>query len=317
MYKAILLLWLTAALGAFALKEAAPFEVLWYYQAYKIEWKSVDSSKRQIAGGCTHKSGVDLAFDDAAAAAGVAGICTIDEFTQYLGGKTYKNKFTSGEGLEPNDQKFQAYFMKLQDSAKKFEWRVVMPRLLPKTNPLVTLSTTPGERDKPLAPVIDQLKAWVQGYRDLAPSDSVIQGWVDKSIPYLKAATQYRIRDQLQFTQAYCAELNPGTTNLWTTNPDYYITEAILLEDGTETGDASTKYDLQKASLDPTAKAFSVDDYNNAMKAARNGQAYTHGSTTVGSGPDDTRTVVHLAMIESFGASVTDMSGPPPSLCNT
>jgi hypothetical protein len=69
----VLITWLFTIWGVHANIYAAPFEILYYYTSYKIEWRS-GIQPRRLATGCKHTP--DAAFDHAAEAAGVRGICT-------------------------------------------------------------------------------------------------------------------------------------------------------------------------------------------------------------------------------------------------
>lgn len=73
MLGSVLTIWLFTIWAAHANIYAAPFEILYYYTAYKIEWRSCIQPRR-LATGCKHT--LDANFDSAAQAVGVEGICT-------------------------------------------------------------------------------------------------------------------------------------------------------------------------------------------------------------------------------------------------
>lgn len=77
----LLLLWLCATIEVSGLAAAIPWEVMWFYQAYKSEFATLSPSARTIATGCVHDAanfpaGEANYLAEAAAAASV-GICSM------------------------------------------------------------------------------------------------------------------------------------------------------------------------------------------------------------------------------------------------
>jgi hypothetical protein len=106
--------WLAVALqGVNALNAANPYEMVYMYYAYKMEWASgVAAADRKIAPGCTHKAytGIPTAplalIENANLAAmatqGVSGICTFFDFWKYAGTHTWLQMWTGQEIAKPN-----------------------------------------------------------------------------------------------------------------------------------------------------------------------------------------------------------------------
>jgi hypothetical protein len=162
MRKSFALLWFITILEVYANNLAAPFELLWYYSAYKIEWKS-GTHPRALATGCKHSPAT--AFDSAAAAAGLSGICTFDEFVQHVGQNNEWAGFHSGEPLDPNDKKVKAAFDTFAAGPPKRTWRLNLAALLPDHPGVVQ-----GNK-APLGPAIDTTLSIIQRSRDAAQGE--------------------------------------------------------------------------------------------------------------------------------------------------
>lgn len=87
--------WLCVALqGVDALNAAAPYEMVYLYNAYKMEYITVAAGSRKIAPGCTHTpftgnaasplGQINANINAAAITEGVVGICTLYEFMQHV-----------------------------------------------------------------------------------------------------------------------------------------------------------------------------------------------------------------------------------------
>jgi hypothetical protein len=131
------------------------------------------------------------AFDAAASAAGVGGICTFNEFVKHLDPKNKFQKFATGEPLDPSDQIVRQTWTNFLNGEDKLKWQGNLQKLIPATNPTVA-----GKTLKPLAPVIGEILGYVQDARDYAGDDHLIDGWLRKSIAYLKVTSQIRMIDQ-------------------------------------------------------------------------------------------------------------------------
>ena len=89
--------WLSAVLqGVAALNAAQPYEMVYMYTAYKLEFQTVAAGQRKIAPGCTHRPlpprvtagplyDAEQAFLADAATAGLAGICSFNDFYRWVG----------------------------------------------------------------------------------------------------------------------------------------------------------------------------------------------------------------------------------------
>jgi len=88
--------WLCVALqGANALNAAAPYEMVYLYYAYKMEYLTFKPpGSKKIAPGCTHRpftgsagapqAIIEQAINNAASVQGVVGICTFNEFMNHI-----------------------------------------------------------------------------------------------------------------------------------------------------------------------------------------------------------------------------------------
>ncbi|KAH7333214.1 hypothetical protein BKA65DRAFT_564343 [Rhexocercosporidium sp. MPI-PUGE-AT-0058] len=144
---------------ALALAQAFSYEVLYFYEAYKLDWNTAASSTaRSIATGCAHtvsRSPQGIAFEAQAAAEGLNGVYTLDEFIKHIGGKqAFGNyKYTDnmrvlvGDGFAVN-QKLAAtkpkplryWPSKLLPNEKTFTKNTAMAKLLEKIDKIVNQS---------------------------------------------------------------------------------------------------------------------------------------------------------------------------------
>jgi hypothetical protein len=87
--------WLSVALqGVNALNAAAPYEMVYLYNAYKMEFLTVAAGSRKIAPDCTHTpftgnaasplGQINTNINAAAITKGVVEICTFYEFMQHV-----------------------------------------------------------------------------------------------------------------------------------------------------------------------------------------------------------------------------------------
>src|SRR5690349_1454501 len=96
-----LVLWASVFVGELhAFNKAAPFEILYYYHSYKLEYMLLPADKRKIGTGCTHTKqdgtegdGIELSSE----LLGIKGICTFDEFVKHLLPAGDDDRFTVGK----------------------------------------------------------------------------------------------------------------------------------------------------------------------------------------------------------------------------
>lgn len=105
------LFWLLVGLPiASALNEAAPYEIVYLYNAYKAEFATQpDPSKRKIATACPHQpepappntpaGRVEAAFIQSTIDVGVVGICSFKDFVRHIGNTGWR-RYRS-ERLDP------------------------------------------------------------------------------------------------------------------------------------------------------------------------------------------------------------------------
>jgi hypothetical protein len=138
-----LLLGLVAGLEVLALDAATPWEMQYFYAAYKAEWLAgLDGSQRQIATQCKRSTTHPFPssdFDTQAALAGVTGMCSFDDFVKHVGtDETFRRYIYTAEGNMWNiDQywktlmdKFNLY--RMPGSAKELRYAYDFQKLLPK-----------------------------------------------------------------------------------------------------------------------------------------------------------------------------------------
>ncbi|KAI9729524.1 MAG: hypothetical protein M1818_008497 [Claussenomyces sp. TS43310] len=190
-----LLIWLTLCLETFALNAAAPFELLYFYSAYKIEWTSLDSSGRTIATGCRHSPNNfpagESAYAAAATAAGVKGICTFDEFVKYVGRTQsfIRYRYTAAT-ITPDPATIKVKFQQTFG---------VYPALA--YDPAKLLPTWASVRaNTPLTPIIKQITNAVQTAREVVTdANALVATEVANSKSYLQIIQQLRLKDQMKF----------------------------------------------------------------------------------------------------------------------
>jgi hypothetical protein len=108
-----LLLGLFVRLEVLALDIAAPWEMMYFYAAYKAEWLSgMLVLQRQIATGRKRGKYSPGDFDAQAAAAGVEGMCSFDDLFKFFGtAHSFANYHYSEEG---NMWNMEQYWSKIQ-----------------------------------------------------------------------------------------------------------------------------------------------------------------------------------------------------------
>jgi hypothetical protein len=232
----------------------------------------------------------------------MSGICTFDEFVRHLDEKAKFRRFASGAPLDPSDQAVKQAWTNYLNRNRRPRWQGALSRLIPATNPVLA-----GTDKAPLAPVIGEILGYVQDARDHAGNDHLIDGWIQKSIAYLKATSQIRIADQAPHLKNWFEEVT-GDSKHWTRDPAYIITEPVLYQDGTPTGLSSEKYNFQLVNSNANTAALTVNDYNNAMLAIRSKEPYK--GTEI-----PKATTNHLVLIDRFLSSSNLLQLPSPSVC--
>src|SRR6266487_3029394 len=106
-----LLLGLSVLLSeVWALNDAIPYELLWFYSAYKMDYKTHKAADRTIVRNCVHQppisgaAAIEAAFIQETVDAGVQGICHFDEFVKHVGGADFDKwrKSAAGWTLNPD-----------------------------------------------------------------------------------------------------------------------------------------------------------------------------------------------------------------------
>jgi hypothetical protein len=320
MRKSLVLVWLAAAVGVFANNNAAPFELLWYYTAYKIDFKS---GRKTLASGCKpHRH--DASFDTAAAAAGVQGICTFDEFVQHVAQNDRWENFHTDQPLDPDEKMvktlFDAYAGKYPATAVTPEepgkqWRLNMANLLPHNTHIGT-----GPTD-PLGPALQEVLKTIQASRSLAPGDTTIQGWVDKGASFASIATQYRQKDQNTVTRKWFRRSTLETIKWFAGEAAFESNHAITYSDGTKIGvDVVSSYDWDKIKKSPrfkesgTTETQARSDLATALVNFEKGLDW-NGKTADVTSFESTGNKNHVVLVQTFAAATTQMRASPPARC--
>jgi hypothetical protein len=106
--------WLSVVLQSVnALNAAGPYELVYLYYAYKMEYATVAAGSRKIAPGCVHTpfagnaaaplGVIDAANTAAAVTQGVVGICTFYEFWHQVGTNAWAQAMNGKELPRRND----------------------------------------------------------------------------------------------------------------------------------------------------------------------------------------------------------------------
>lgn len=189
----IIVLWASVFLSELhAYNAAAPFELLYFYYSYKVEYMLAPSGSRTIATGCTHTRRGGTAGEAVEAAIliqGLDGICTFDEFVHYVLQETERPKFTTGGNgftIDP-DSKVTANF---NFDPNGHDLVYVIDNMIPGEN-------VNGRPEGPLAPIIDAVADKVQIARGLGTS-ALEQEFLSKITTYTRICAQLRLGDQYE-----------------------------------------------------------------------------------------------------------------------
>jgi hypothetical protein len=190
-----LLLSLFAGLEVLALDEAAPWEMMYFYAAYKAEWLAgLNGSQRQIATLCKRSTNHPFAgsdFDSQAASFGVTGMCSFDDFVKFVGDETpFKGYFYSLEGnMWDIDQYWSKIVTKFEDSGLPGDhsYSDDLQKLLPKGGF--------GSGRNAFPPSIKQIANALQTAREAAPGIAVVEAQAQYGAEYARIAQQIRVKD--------------------------------------------------------------------------------------------------------------------------
>ncbi|KFX89522.1 hypothetical protein V490_06963 [Pseudogymnoascus sp. VKM F-3557] len=169
-----------------ALNTAVPYQLLYFYYGYKIEFSSLPAAERKIAVKCTHRAkpgtAEGAAVEAAIAAQGLPGICTFGEFALHVLGKKSGKLYTgTGITIDPDSS-----------AAKDFPTN--------EANGL-RMSTTilPGETQRPLKVIIDAVTKQIQISRSRAAASpdvlSKVTALLTKATGYVRIIVQWRLQD--------------------------------------------------------------------------------------------------------------------------
>ncbi|KAK2616719.1 hypothetical protein QQS21_000331 [Conoideocrella luteorostrata] len=209
--------------GVLALNVAMTYELLYFYDVYKMEFATQPKSNRAVATGCKHKpngSPTGVAFEQAAVAAGVSGICTFDEFVRHVGSQRTLGSFPfddDGRSLTPDSDKMalkvrmkakQAFRPEpntqpgnqLDRMAKLLLWP---SKLLPRAN-FPSASSSSGILEVPFPTIFQKILDAHQTARQAGHTvggtvSSFVSSCVADARQHLRIANQYRIKDQAGF----------------------------------------------------------------------------------------------------------------------
>ncbi|PSK38024.1 hypothetical protein B9Z65_1215 [Elsinoe australis] len=293
-----LLAGLYAAVAVYANQNAAPYELMWYYDAYKIQWRG--GGPKTIATGFTHTLGTNTKFEDAAKDQGLDGICTFDEFVRHIAGNHYTGFKTSADPLkqlDPDEKEVTAEIQRLEAVAKSItgirpvdtQWRVNIANLLPGN------AVSAHGPSSPLAPALDELDKAVDNARALKVGDSRINTLSEDGVKCLNIAQQFR---QAKFGTELRGNLKDllGPKGVKTLT---MVSNDMLYKDGT----MNKKSAFQTVDWDATLKVSGVT----ATKANVRDALASIAAGTTGLKKDGGKT--HLANIFSMQSTVTHLGG--------
>ncbi|KAJ3483101.1 hypothetical protein NLG97_g7390 [Lecanicillium saksenae] len=199
------LIWLLSSLAvATALNDAYSSEDLALYSAYKFD-PPLTPSSFYIS---THKpekandknTPAEDAFENKAAAAGLTGICTFDEFVRHIMTKRMLNSwpFTdNGRTLRPSfddviDMFYNRYFAG-QPSGKPFNLQYQLGKLLPKRTPA---KRTTGRLDIALTGLANYVQTARGNFQGKSPAvQAAATQWLSDFKTYTRIGKQWRLSD--------------------------------------------------------------------------------------------------------------------------
>lgn len=277
-----IIFWLFLLLeDACASDAALPYELLWFYGAYKMEFKTRPLDTRDMARGCVHvplKVGAGLAAEQAFIATteeqGVEGICAFDEFVRHIGGPQFEKWYSSVKGWsltpDPADAAIKAAAVR-QANGKALRYDTSrLHRVLAaiKQQPVSQTSAF-----KSIAITAQTSRGFASGLNLVTVNQAV----ADAS-DYLRIIREYRSKEQFPFLQAFLVD------NLKASPLAPYLvpeTVSIIGHDGS-TLDTYSRYDFA-AIIDTAEKAGVVvtDDMKNGLIDA-SGRFATTADTTAG-----------------------------------
>ena len=216
--------WLSVLFNAVtALNVAAPYEVMFFYSAYKMEFATVAKDSRTLAPGCTHvpklygdKTGTsppaiaETAFVNSAVDAGIAGICSFDEFLKHIGSSGwngYKSSYQRGLTISPDVDTVIEYMgdlkngkgptgsNRLQFQEGKLLSSATLATITPSTNKY-------GQTVYPYDNVLQKVTDAIQRARSAHAGGAgkpILDTWIDDAKKLLDTIHQYRIADSAKY----------------------------------------------------------------------------------------------------------------------
>lgn len=180
-----------------ALNAAVPYELLYFYHSYKLEFTLLPASSRTMGKACKHKAVATTAGNAVEAAItsqGLTGICTFDEFVKHVLKATDVMRYTSGStGLTIDPDNRVATNFPVKGVPIEYNvHRVVVNYRVGTTKPTVSM---PGLFDL----VADRVQS-ARVYTETSdPTLAKVPLMLTKATTYLKAVAALRINDQLKF----------------------------------------------------------------------------------------------------------------------
>lgn len=183
-----LVIWVSCLLSrVLALNTAVPYQLLYFYYGYKIEFASLPAAERMIAPTCRHRAkpgtAEGVAVEAAIAAQGLPGICTFGEFAlEVLGKQSAKHYTGTGLTIDPDSSAAKDLptdkTIKLRMSTKLIRGTVKQP---------------------PLKDMLDSVTKQIQTSRSRAAASpdisSKVTALLAKAAGYVRIITQWRLED--------------------------------------------------------------------------------------------------------------------------
>lgn len=176
-----------------AVYTAAPYQLLYLYYAYKIEFTAMPVASRTIAKGCTHERVPGSAVEAAIVAQSLEGICTFGEFTRHIIGEESLPNYTgTGSTIDPDSS-----------VADDLPQDRTAPQITYNSKKILPLYDNKGVPNIQLKPVINGITDAVQLARNTAAKNSDISAklapLLTKAIGYARIVAGFRIEDTVQF----------------------------------------------------------------------------------------------------------------------
>ncbi|KFY49142.1 hypothetical protein V495_00698 [Pseudogymnoascus sp. VKM F-4514 (FW-929)] len=183
-----------------ALNTAVPYQLLYFYYGYKIEFSSLPAAERKIAVKCIHRAkpgtAEGAAVEAAIAAQGLPGICTFGEFALHVLGKQSGKLYTgTGITIDP-DSSAAKDFPTNEENGLRMSTKILS-----------------DNKPRALKDVIDVVTKQIQMSRSRAAASpdvsSKVTALLTKATGYVRIIVHWRLQDMASLKGVEFRKANP------------------------------------------------------------------------------------------------------------